>query len=297
MKNISKKSLLIFMIALGFGGLGVTIGSFFLPTGQHLVEIPVSVVEIDPPGKGLWSVPKDVAVGQFGVSTQCVLRLNNLRVEPLTVEVAAETDGRLELLSNDLKTGDLLVLRPGGLEAGQAVAITTGVNDERLIRLTIEAGMTAATAEDLDESVRFVSPKYRDNMGFNYTFIRQLLERAYDEFDKPHMEIADDLVIQIKGSEAEVKTTIRLSVIYQGRRNYLLGDEDSPNSIQLILDKSPNGWKLSRIEGLRPLGFEEKAFKLLGAQLGVPLTQAEQIEMQQFCMPCRQRMVERFGED
>ena len=295
--NIAKKSLLIFMIVLGFGGIGVTIGSFFFTTGEHLTEIPVSVIEIDPLGKGLWSVPKDVIARQPGVATHFVLRLNNLRVEPLTVEIAGETVDRLELLSNDLNTGDLLVLRPGELQAGQAVAITTGIDNEQLIRLTIEAGMTAAMAEDLEESVRFVSPNYRDDMGFSYNFVRALLKRAYEEFDKPHIELAEKPVIQIKGSKAEVKAGIRLSAIYQGRRNYLLGDEDTPNSIHLILDKSPNGWKLFRIEGLRPLGFEERAFKLLGAQLGVPLTQAEQIEKQQFCMPCRQRMAERFGED
>jgi hypothetical protein len=297
LNNIAKKSPLTFIVVLGFGALVVTIGFFSLPTGEHLTETPVTVVEIDHPGKGLWSLPKDVAARQSGVSTQLVLRLNNLRVEPLTVEVAAETHDRLELLSNDLKRGDLLVLRPEELQAGQAVTITTGIDDERLIRLTIEAGMTAAMAEDLEESVRFVAPNYSDNMGFNYTLIRELLERAYEEFDKPNIELADDLGIQIKGSKAEVQARISLSAIYQGRRNYLLGDQDSPNSILLILDKSPNGWKLFRIEGLRPLDFEERALKLLGAQLGVPLTQAEQIEKQQFCMPCRQRMIERFGEE
>jgi hypothetical protein len=297
LKKTAKKSLLAFMVILGFGGLGVTIGSFFLPPGKHLTETPVTVVEIDHPAEGPWLVTKDVAARQSGASTRLVLRLNNLRVEPLTVEVAGETDGCLELLSNDLKAGDLLVLRPGELQAGQAVAITTGIDDERLIHLTIEAGMTAAMAEDLEESLRFVSTNYSDNMGFNYTFIRELLGRAYEEFDQPHIEIADDLVIQIQGNKAEVQARIRLSAIYQGRRNYLLGDQGSPNSILLILDKTPNGWKLFSMEGLRPLGFEEGALKLLGAQLGIPLSRAEQIEKQHFCMPCRQRMAERFGEE
>ena len=285
------------MVVVGFVGIGITIGSFFHTTGEHRVETPVKVSEIDPLGKGLWSVPKDAIARKPGVATHFVLRLNKLRVEPLTVEVAGENVDGLKLLSNDLKTGDLLVLRPGELQAGQAVAITAGADDERLIRLTIEAGMTAAMAEDLEESVRFVSPNYRDNMGFSYTFVRDLLERAYEEFDQPHIELAEEPVIQIKGSKAEVGAGIRLSAIYQGRRNYLLGDEDTPNSIHLIFDKSPNGWKLARIEGLRPWGFEERAFKLLGAQLGVPLTQTEQIEKQQLCMPCRQRMAERFGEN
>ena len=45
--NTAKKSLLILVVVLGFGGIGVTIASFFLTTGEHLVETPVNVMEID----------------------------------------------------------------------------------------------------------------------------------------------------------------------------------------------------------------------------------------------------------
>lgn len=295
MKKAAKRLLSISLIALTVGGLGVGIGSLLLPTGEVLTETSVEVVEIDHLGKGLWSVPKDVTAQQAGVSNPFVLRLKNLRLEPLSVEVTGETDGRLQLRSNDLKAGDLLVLRPLAVQAGQAVAPRTGIGDETLIRLTLEAGMAAATAENLKESLRFVSPKYSDNMGFSFTLMRELLERAYEEFDEPQIELADPLAIQIKGSKALVQARIRLSANYQGRRNYLLGDQKSPNSILLVLDKSSSGWKLFRIEGLRPLGFEERALRLLGAQLGLPLTEAEQMEKQKFCMPCRQRMAERFG--
>jgi hypothetical protein len=295
LKKTAKRLLSIFLVALTFGVLGVSIGSLLFPTGEVLTETSVEVVEIDHLGKGLWSVPKNVIAQQAGVSDPFVLRLKNLRLESLSVEVTGETDGRLLLRSNDLKEGDSLVLKPLAVQAGQAVAPRTGIGDQHLIRLTLEAGMAAARAENLKESLRFVSPEYSDNMGFNFALIRDLLERSYEEFDEPQIELAEPLVIQIKGSKALIQAQIRLSANYQGRRNYLLGDQESPNSILLALDKSSNGWKLLRIEGLRPLGFEERALKLLGSQLGLPLTEAEQKEKQEFCMPCRQRMAERFG--
>jgi hypothetical protein len=58
-----------------------------------------------------------------------------------------------------------LILRSSEVRAGQAVAATTGIDDERLIQITLEAGIEAAMAEDLDESMRFISVNYSDNLG------------------------------------------------------------------------------------------------------------------------------------
>jgi len=181
------------------------------------------------------------------------------------------------------------------LEQGE-VAPTEGVDDERLIRLTLEAGMAAAMAEDLEESVRFISAEYRDRVGFNFALMRKLLKRAYEEFNQPRIELVGTPTIQVKDNQAMVRAKIRLTAIYQGRRNYLLGDQINPNSVLLVMNKSANSWKVSRIEGLRPLGFEEDFLKLLAAQIGLPLTEAESLEKKQFCMPCRQRMEQRFGQ-
>lgn len=298
MKDTAKRLFLVLLVVLGVGGLVAGILSLFSPTGEHVIETPVEVVEIEHRGNGLWLVPKEIIAQQSGISDPFVLRLEKkLRVERLTVELAAEIDGCVQLRSNDLKAGDLLILRPGALQAGQAVAPTSGIDDERLIRLTLEAGMAAAMAEDLEESVRFISPNYSDSLGFNFNLMRRLLERAYKEFDEPRIELAKPPVIQIKGSQAVVQTQMRLTAIYHNRRNYLLGDQDNPNNTLLLLDKSANGWKVSQIGGLRPLGFGERFLKLLGAQVGLPLTAAERLEKQQTCMPCRQRMVELFGPE
>jgi hypothetical protein len=282
-------------IVLGIGGLAVKTASFLIPPREHIAETPVEVVETDALGTGLWLVPKDAIAQQSGIANPFVHRIKNLRIERLTVEVTAETEGHVELRSNELEAGDLLVLEPGAVHVGKAVAPTSGIDDKGWILLTLEAGIAAAMAEDLTESVRFISPSYRDSLGFNFTLMRRLLERAYEEFDSPRIELAEPPAIQLRGSRATVQAQLRLTAIYKGRRNYLLGDQDHPNNVLLILDKSANGWKVSQIEGLRPLSFQEGFLKLLGAQIGLPLTETEQLEKQQACMPCRQRMAELFG--
>jgi hypothetical protein len=59
--------------------------------------------------------------------------------------------------------------------------------------------------------------------------------------------------------------------------------------------KTDSGWKLENIRGLRPLGFEENFFKLLGAEVGLVLTEKEKAARLQGRIPCRERMAERFG--
>lgn len=293
MKDNYKKLLLLLLIVIG--GLVVNIGFSLDPKGKPITETPVEVVEIDYRDNGLWSVPKDVIGRRSGKPNPFVLRLKDLRVERLTVEVAAEAGNRAEIQSDDLKTDDLLILHPGKVQLGRAVAPIRGIDDERLIRLTLEAGSAAVMAEDIEESVRFISPNYRDSLGFDFNLIRRLIERAYEEFDQPLIELAESSVSQINGFQAVVQTQMKLTAIYNNRRNYLIGDRINPNIIILLLDKSANGWKVSQIKGLRPLGFGERFLKILGDQVGLPLTASERVKKKQTCMPCRRKMEERFG--
>ena len=287
-------SLLIFS-GLGIGILLLGLKPWLFSASDPVVEIPIKVAKIQQAKNGLWLIPKDALVEISDQPKSFVFRLKHLRTEQLLVEIKDYTDDSILVRSDDLKAEDLLVIEPGPIQAGQAVTPTAGVDNEPLVHLTLLAGIEAAMAEDLDESVRFISPNYHDNVGFNFILMRKLLERAYEEFDQPQIELAEPPVIQINGSKAVAMTLVRLTATYQGRRNYLLGDQDHSNSILLILAKSANGWKVSQIEGLRPLSFEEGFLKLLGAQLGLPLTATERLKKQRACMPCRQRMVERFG--
>ncbi len=289
-----KKYLFLPLIGLGIGGLLLGISLWLFPKRDQLSQISVRVVEVEKAAKATWSVPRTAVAMKSGQPGPYVVRLKHLRPEPLRVMISGETASHLLVQSDELRSGDLLVLDPSTVPLSQAVVSPVGLGEERLIRMTLEAGMAAAMAEDLDESMRFISPHYRDTLGFNIILMRRLLERAYASFDAPLIQLATTPAIQIKGGRALIQAQIRLTAVYQGSRNYLLGDTESFNTILLVLDKFDNGWKLSSIEGLRPLGFEERFLKLLAAELGVVLTEAEQVEKQQFCMSCRQTMDERF---
>lgn len=295
MKDIFNQALLLLLVAFGVVALLLTIKPWLLSTTAPVSQIPVKVTEIQRSEQGKWIVPRDAVVKMSTSAESYVFRLKHFRTEGVPVTVVKKTDDRILLRSDELKPGDLLVMEPTAIQSPQAVVPAEGVDDERLIQLTLEAGMAAAMAEDLDESVRFISPDYRDSLGFNFTLMRKFLKRAYEEFSEPRIELKEPPGIQVKDNQAMVQAEITVTAIYQGRRNWLLGDQKNPNSILLVLNESANGWKVSRIEGLRPLGFEEGFLKLLGAQIGLPLTEAESLKKKQFCMPCRQRMAERFG--
>jgi hypothetical protein len=291
----NKSFILLLLVVLGVGGLVIGVGFSLALKEEYITETPVEVVEIDHRGQELWLVPTDVIGRRSGKQKPFVLRIKNLRVERLTVEIVNKAGDNAEIRSDDLKTDDLLLLHPGTVQPGQAVTPIDGIDDERLVHLTLEAGSAAVMVEDLEESVRFISPNYRDNMGFDFNLIRRLVERAYEEFDQPLIELAEPSVSQINGFQAVVHTQMKLTAIYNDRRNYLIGDRFDPNDITLLMNKSANSWKVSQIKGLRPLGFGERFLKILGDQVGLPLTASEQVEKKQTCMPCRLKMKERFG--
>ena len=295
MEGTPKKSLLLVLVGLGVGALILGLKPWLFSTTVPVSEVPVKATEIKQLEQGKWIVPRDAVVKSSTSADSYVFRLNHFQTESVTVTVVKETDDRILLQSHELKLGDLLVMEPAAIQPSQAVVATEGVDDDKLIRLTLEAGMVAAMAENLDESVRFISQDYHDSLGFNFALMRKLLERAYEEFGEPRIELTEPPVIQVKDNQAMVQAKITVTAAYQGQRNYLLGEQGNPNSVLLVMNKSANGWKVSQIEGLRPLGFEEGFLKLLGAQIGLPLTEAEGLEKKQFCMPCRQRMSVRFG--
>ena len=284
---------------LGWLGMMVVIVGlllWLLPVDRRDATIAVKVTDIVPAGENLWLAPRAVLDERSPHETRGeVVRLNHLRTQRLPVHVEQHTGDRLVLRSEELRAGDLLILEPGRLGAGQPVSPTAGVTPERLIRLTLEAGIAAVMAEDLENGARFLSRDYRDSLELTKTVLAKILERTYQEFDSPEIELVEPPGIQVRGDQALVHAKLRVSAVYRGRRNFLLGDEHGPNAVRLTLSRLPEGWKLSGIEGLRPLGFDEEFLRLLAAQVGLGLSRAEEEQRQRACMPCRQRMAERFS--
>jgi hypothetical protein len=261
--------------------------------GERVSETPLRVAEVTAAGEGLWSLPAG-AVGQGG--QPFVARLVHLRAQRVPVETAGPGQGGGVLVrASALKAGDLVVVGPEGVAEGEAVAVMSGVREERVVAAVIEAGMAAVAAENLPEAVRYVSPGYRDPWGYNIALLRAFLKKAFQEFERPEFQLAAPLSVRVEGQEALAQADVRLLATYHGRRNYLLGGDQAPNRVMVRLKKGVYGWKIARLEGLQPLGFQERYFRLLGGEIGMPLTDEERREREAACGQCRQRMIERFG--
>lgn len=262
---------------------------------EEIAETPVDVTGISPSGESEWWVPGDCVVDGATGKAPFVARLKHLRVERLEAEILHRSNGRVLVRSAILKPSDLLIHSPDTVPADQAVSIRGGLPGEEVIRLTLEAGIAAGMAKNLSESLRFLPGNYQDNNRFDYTIMGRFLERAFKEFDAPRIELAEAPVIQLKGKAALVWAEVRLEASYRGRRNYLIGDTGAPNSILVQMEKSGFSWKVTDVGGLSPLGFQGNFLRLMGADVGLPLSQEEHRQKKEACMPCRERMSERFG--
>ena len=161
--------------------------------------------------------------------------------------------------------------------------------------LKLKESVLAVQEENLKKSMSLFSPEYRDSLGINIDIMRKLIKKAYKVFDKPRIHIKEPPAILVDAENARVHADVRLSVIYSEKRNYILGDNNIHNSILVNLKKNSNGWKVTSIEDLRPLGFEAQFLRYLGADLGFKLSHMELDESRKYCMPCRLKMKERFG--
>lgn len=283
------------LLLIAFGAVSVFLIPKTLSVGKQTKEMPVVVVGISQSDTGEWRVMRDAVADRHGPNGPLVARLKHLRAEKLGVEIMSSADDGLLIRNAALEASDLLIVKPEMVPSGQAVSISGGLEDERLIQLTLEAGFAAAMAEDLDESTRFLSTSYHDANGFNSHLMHSFLRRAFSEFDQPRIELAEAPTIQIKGKEALVQTKIKLDAVYRGQRNYLLGGQNSADEVMVVMEKVGFGWKVSAVQGLSPLGLGERFLRLLGAEVGLSLSEGEVREKREACMPCRQRMAERFG--
>lgn len=289
-----RKSIAIFMLGLA-GTVGVCFAVYrHYATMDRTVEAPVDLVQPGAAGEGVWSVPRSAVSSRDGPDRAFVFRLRRLRAERLPVRIAVTSDASLLIRCEGLGREDLLILQADRMEHGLAVSPRSGATDEQLIRLTLEAGIEAIQASDLSESVRFISPAYKDEPGFDGPLMRELLKRTYKEFREPRIELEGPPAIEINGDRALAQVSMKLTAAFHDRRNYLLGDRDQYDGVFLYLEKSGSGWKVVKVKGLKPLGFDEGFMRLLGAEIGLPLTESERREKKAACMPCRNRMAERF---
>jgi hypothetical protein len=287
-----KIGLIVFMMIIS---VGILFFLWYSPDIEEVHDVPVTASGIEQGENGMWKVSRSAVATDSENADTYVLRLKHLRAEKVNIMISKEKGDKYLLSSRDLKPGDLLIENPAMYQDGQAVLPVSGMDDKRMINLIIEAGIAAAIESKRGDLFRFVSTEYSDRLGFNREIIGRFVKRIFDELESLSIHLAGDPEIFINGKNAKVMLNLRMKAFYMGRQNYILGDAEDPNSIIIIFRKSQNVWKVISAEGMRPLGFDENYLRLLGSRFDLSLTDQEKIERDQRCMPCRERMSERFG--
>ncbi len=262
-----------------------------VPPREHPVEV-AQVITLASDG---WLLPNTVLTKSISDSKAFIYQVKNLRARKVPVDLVGHSETGIQIRKGALPSGALVIVNPQGLKENEAVVPVAGIDDRQLVRLVLEAGVAAIEKEDFRECLRFLSYRYQDPWGFNLKLIGVFLRRAFKEFSQPRVELLENPDIQVAGNRALLQTAVRLRATYQSRSNYLLGDSRGFNTLVLSLEKEPSGWKVVQVRGLKPLGFDERFLKLIGSEVGLPLNEAEQQERRKACMPCRERMAERFG--
>jgi len=277
------------------GGLVFGLMFWLSRSGERVSETAVKVAELGRGASPQVVVAPQEAVGGKGGAAPFVTRLVNLRSVRVPVKVEGEMGQGLTVAGEGLAPGGLVVVPAEAIAAGAAAAPVAGVSEERLAFAVFEAGVHAVETESLPESVRFISPGYRDAWGYNIALLRAVLKRAFHEFEGIKFELAAPPVVRVQGKEAIIDCAVRLLATYHGRRSYLLGDAKDVDHVRVSLTRAAYGWKVSRLDGLRPLGFEERFFRLLGREVGLPLSDTERLDRDQTCARCKERMRQRFS--
>lgn len=258
-------------------------------------EVPVTVTGIKQMKNVLLEVSGSAVASDPENADNYVLRLQHLYAEKVDVSVLKETGDTYLLSSRDLKPGDLLIENPETIQSGQAILPVSGVDDSRIINLIIKACIAATTEKKRDDLFRFVSTEYMDSLGFNRMFMGRFVHRIFEELETLDISLAEDPKPFINGENAKVMLKLRIRAFYMDRQNYVLGDAESPNEVIILFRKTKNAWKIISADGFKPLGFDEKYLRLLGGRFDLPLSDQEKLERDRRCMPCRQKMSERFG--
>ncbi len=124
-------------------------------------------------------------------------------------------------------------------------------SDERRIKRIIEGGRKAVEAEDIKRCMSYVSIHYSDSHSLNYILVKRILEDVFREFDGFEV-ITRELRVTVNNDTATAEFKGAVIVNIEGMRGFLVGGNDGPIEIKVDLNRERFGWKVVRVEGIKP---------------------------------------------
>ena len=131
---------------------------------------------------------------------------------------------------------------PGGDDTSEIEAVFNGI-------------IESAGEKDLKGVTEHFSIHYKDEHGATYPVVKNIIQNAFDRYDGFQATYADlsATIGETENGEKEAAANLDIIVkgIKSGEHHNLIGSDESPENITVLLNKSSfGGWKITGIEGL-----------------------------------------------
>jgi len=125
--------------------------------------------------------------------------------------------------------------------------------DEKRIKRVIAGSEEALLREDIDGLFEYISYNYRDDHGGSYLILKKRMQIVFKRLDD--IEIEKNLLkITVQDKTAEAELNVRVIASEGEAREYIIGDAVTWQGIKVFLEKSPNKWLVTKVEGVLEKG-------------------------------------------
>jgi hypothetical protein len=126
-------------------------------------------------------------------------------------------------------------------------------SDESRIKNLFKDGSQAIEKEDLETVMSKVSFNYRDEYGFTYLYLKELMKTLFKQMDDIKIEY-ENIEINVHDKTATADMDVLILAKMGNNTGYILGDLSEPAHLTFTLEKERTKWLVIKTEGL-PFNF------------------------------------------
>jgi hypothetical protein len=126
-------------------------------------------------------------------------------------------------------------------------------SDESRIKNLFKEGSQAIEKEDLETVMSKVSFNYRDEYGFTYLYLKELMKTLFKQMDDIKIEY-ENIDINVHDKTATADMDVLILAKMGNNTGYILGDLSEPAHLTFTLEKERTKWLVIKTEGL-PFNF------------------------------------------
>ena len=126
-------------------------------------------------------------------------------------------------------------------------------SDESRIKKLFKEGANAIEQEDIETVMSKVSFNYRDEYGFTYLYLKELMKSIFRQMKDIKIDY-ENMKITIDDKTATVYMDVLILATFGSDTGYILGDLSEPAHLTFTLVKERTKWLVIKTEGL-PFNF------------------------------------------